>query len=165
MKRSIKEIFKDFIVLSYSNSGNSSENFPNISLNDIKISDYIIYRETNLGGYFLYLYNGTSIYIPIKFLELFSRFVNYTKFESLRNFYRNELDELDSVDLLIYLMSDLIYNLNSLSVSGAHKDIVLDILEKISLKTTKDFRNWIYSSFKIYLMPIELKSLTLNLDI
>lgn len=147
----IKDIFSDFYRLSYKDSPSTFTQ----GFNDYFISTYIILRKCESGDYIYYLTTGSSIYIPIDWINIFSALEVYDGNRILKGYYQNSDDKISE---LCYLMTNLIYLINSLVVKKTGNDI-LNTLEKICVIGTGDFRNWVVKEFNLILPQFEYRSL------
>ena len=148
----IRKIFREFYELSYKDS---SQKF-NQSFKDSVLSDYVILRQQDSGDYIHYLYNGNSIFIPIKWVEIFS-FLNVYDGNKIFTEY-NVLMSDDKVSKICYLMTYLVYCIDSLGSKSNGKEI-LDTIHAIKLIGTGEFRDWAEENFKLTLFPLECRSL------
>ena len=77
-----KEVFTEFYKLSYIREG-KSKRIVLKGLSDHKVLDYVILRITPTEDVIYYLYNGSSIHIPEKWIDLFSSFNTHSGFRVL----------------------------------------------------------------------------------
>ncbi len=153
-----KEVFREFYELSYTVSS-SKKVSPGFS--DHIVTDYIILRVTPTGNIIHYLFNGTSIFIPEKWIDLFSSFNTHSGHRILECF---DEDVDGSLSRFGYLMVNLISCLDG-RLSKINGEKLLTVLGDISVIGTKRFREWCLLEFGLSLDPIEYRSLDENLEI
>ncbi len=153
-----KRIFSEFYRLYYSDIKDKKII---LNFNDSLVSDYILYRVTEFGHYIIYLYNGTSIYIPPKWIYLFSALNCHSGDEILYHSVNYEDDKFNNFG---YLMTKFVCYLEP-NLSSINGDELLDVLGNISVIGTKDFRDWVFNDFSLDLDPLEYRSLNKNIDI
>lgn len=155
-----KEVFTEFYKLSYIREG-KSKRIVLKGLSDHKVLDYVILRITPTEDVIYYLYNGSSIHIPEKWIDLFSSFNTHSGFRVL-DCYDSDVD--GSLSHFGYLMTRLICHLDK-SLSKIEGEELLNVLGEISVIGTKEFREWCLEEFGLELDPFEYRSLDENLDI
>lgn len=133
-------------------------------LKDIKISDYIIARLFPNGCKIIYLFNGSSLFIPWSWLDLFTTFNMHSGDKIYHLSKLNDLENLDNIDKILLLFSKLSYSIDS-NLSRINGDEFLEILGEIGTTGTHVFRDWCKDEFKINLDPLEYVSLDKNLEI
>lgn len=155
MTSRVKNIFKEFYELSYKDSPVTTT----VLLKDSCISsiDNIILRRQSSGNLICSLLNGTSIFIPIVWVNMFSSLNVYC---GDRIFWgeTKTLDTGDKVDKLCFLMTYLLYLLDSLGTRDFEKDI-LDTIERIGAVGTEDFRHWLKDKYDLDFPCLEYRSL------
>lgn len=156
-----KEVFTEFYKLSYIREG-KSKRIVLKGLSDHKVLDYVILRITPTKDVIYYLYNGSSIHIPEKWIDLFSSLILIQGLESWSVCYDSDVD--GSLSHFGYLMTRLICHLDK-SLSKIEGEELLNVLGEISVIGTKEFREWCLEEFGLELDPFEYRSLDENLDI
>lgn len=136
----IKEIFKEFMTLSW--GGN---NVRNIELTDIRLSDYSILRIQTNGCTIYNLITGTKLYISWKWVNLFSELNTYAGSRLLRKDIKAE----DNIEKLILEFLALIA-----AIESRKPDSILNLMG--NLKSTKEFREWLEEEYEETLNPIEV---------
>lgn len=156
-----KEVFTEFYKLDYTREYKSKRVVVSKGLSDHKVLDYVILRVMPTENVIYYLYNGSSIHIPEKWIDLFSSFNTHSGFRVFEC-YDSDVDGI--ISRLGFLMTDLVCHLDrSLSVIEGEK--LLEILGEISVIGTKEFREWCLEEFGLELDPLEYRSLDENLNI
>lgn len=153
-----KEVFEEFFKLSYTLKNNPLRNK---IFSDHKIIEYVILRVTPTGDYIHYLYNGSSIFIPWEWIDLFSSFNIHSGFRILEC-YDEDVD--GSLSRFGYLMVKLISHLDQ-RLSSIDGENLLNILGELSVIGTKEFREWYSMEFGMNLDSFEYRSLDENLNI
>ena len=154
----LKDIFYEYINLSYCPGTRFNK------LKDLKISEYIIARLFSNGCRIIYLFNGSSIFIPWRWLDLFSSFNTHSgdKISYIENLVN--LEDLSNIEQVILLFSKLSYFLDR-NLSRINGEDFLEVLGEIGTTGTRVFRDWCNNEFKIELDPLEYISLDKNFEI
>lgn len=149
----IKNIFKEFIELSYKPSNYRS-------FSDIKIDNYIICRKDHKGYSIIYLYSGSQFIFPWEWCDIFSSFNTYLgdRVEYLK------VMEDDSTSKIINLVTSIFISLENKLHNIKGQDI-LELLGEISLIKTDDFRDWCNLELKLKLDPLNFRSLKGEIEI
>lgn len=154
----LKDLFCEYVNLSYCPGTRFNR------LKDIKISEYIIARLFSNGCRIIYLFNGSSIFIPWKWLDLFSS-LNTHSGDKISYIERTvNLEDLNKIERIILLFSKLSYLLDR-SLSKIDGEDFLEVLSEIGTTGTCVFRDWCNNEFKIELDPLEYISLDKNFEI
>lgn len=158
-----KEIFNEFYKLSYSASLENNKSLPPFS--DHIVTDYVILRIMSTGYTIYYLYNGSFIFIPEKWIDIFSSLDTHSG-DRVVDSYLNcrEIIENDSLIRFGVLMINLVHYING-RLSKIDGDKLLETLGELSVIGTKKFRDWCSSEFGLNLDPIEYRSLDGILEI
>ena len=120
----LKDLFCEYVNLSYCPGTRFNR------LKDIKISEYIIARLFSNGCRIIYLFNGSSIFIPWKWLDLFSS-LNTHSGDKISYIERTvNLEDLNKIERIILLFSKLSYLLDR-SLSKIDGEDFLEVLSEI----------------------------------
>ncbi len=156
MIETVKSVFTEFMKLSYVPSQNKQH-----YLRDLKIDNYILcrYEETKVS--IIYLHTGSMFIIPEPWADIFSSF---NVFLGDRLNYLKQAEEVDDIEVMIYIMTSLSVCLDS-RLHNIPGQEVLDLLGELSLRSTDSFRDWCKEEFGISLEPMEFISLGYNMKI
>ena len=147
-----RELFKEFIQISY------NPDFTwHSDLRDLSIGSGAIARVGNSGIKVHYLTSGSRITIPKEYILLFEQLnVSYGD----RILYINRLNKKDTISKFIYKFLRLLLYLNA----SRGKDFIDTLLEICEIGS-QEFRDWVWSNFKINLRPLEFNSLEKDLKL
>lgn len=145
------ELFREFMVLSYSRVPKATGR-----IRDIALDNYIIARIGEEGGLTIhYLYSGDSIYIPAVWISLFSE-LNVHSGDRILNMPIEE-DDTGITEFGILFTKLMVYLDSGLStVSGS---VFLDILGDICSSGTGKFRKFLSTEFGVSPGPIEYRTI------
>lgn len=152
--KSAKEIFEEFMVLSYSGS---SKKAVREQLEDIKIGEYVLARKYEGNLTITYLTSGTSIQFPSELFLVLREFVINRGQEVVAI---NSVKKGDKVSKFLVLAVRLFYLLQN--KSQIQPD---DILQKLCETGSKSFVEWCNDRFGLQLTPIVYRSLSNNLEL
>lgn len=155
-----REVFEDFIELVYKTNKFSINR--NNTLTDFDLADYIILRVCDKDYKILYLYSGSSLVIPMEWIDLFTKFNSYSGVRFLSEYSDNDFDD-KSIEKLGYLFTLLCSILSDRRLCDRNCEI-LGILGDICYITTKDFREWCNTQFEIELSPLIYNDLKLDFE-
>lgn len=138
-----KQIFKEFIALGYDGPGTRIP-----GLTDVQLAYYVIARITSTGCTVINLLSGTTIHLPIGWIDLF---------ESLNTWGGNRILKALPEDKI----DKTILNFQTLNVRMARRqgEYFMNTLSEICTTGTLDFREWLKSECKLRIKPIEFSSL------
>ena len=140
---STKEIFSEFLALSYYPGRKPT------MIKDIGLKEYMIVRQTPVGWYVMSLYNGTTIFIPWDWIDLFGSLDIWGGHRVLTTFPTNPIENtiLDFLTLIITLRKH------------GEEPKFMETLGRIAGKGTEEFRKWFKEETGKTLYPIEYTSL------
>ena len=137
-----KDVFREFMILEY---------YPGQKPKGIKdtfLKMYTINRISREGWNIISFYNGTTIYIPWTWIDIFKSLNIWGGYKVLSS------ESVDKIDITI---------LNFLKLVGAQETeksgIFLEVLSDICKTGTTIFREWIKKEFKMIINPLEFTSL------
>lgn len=155
---SLVDIFSEYLSLSHTPGIRSDK------IKDIPISEYIIARKCFSGCKIIYLHNGSTVFIPWKWIDIFSS-LNVHSGDRISYIRENiDTEDLGLIDKIILLFSRLVYFLDR-GLSGISSEEFLTVLGDISSTGTKVFRDWCSENFEIKLDPLEYTSIDKSLEI
>lgn len=157
-----EDIFEEFYRLSYSLCPTKKSY---LKFNDYLVTDYIILRVNTSGYNILYLYTGSSVFIPWKLIDVFTS-LDIHSGDKLINSYINCKETIENESLIRfgYLMINLVHYLNG-RCSIIDGDKLLETLGEISVIGTKKFRDWYFLKYGEELSPIIYNSLDERIEI
>lgn len=154
------DIFRGYMELMY------SDKCPPIREKDITIDNFIIGRFNSSGFTVHYLYNGSSLSISSKWLDMFKQlyFSNHSEifYNASKDTTTKDLDKY--LDTFIYLNTNLQTWLGQ-SVSKVSGPEFLDCLSSICEMKTGRFRKFMREEYEIDLEPFKYCSLSKSFDI
>jgi len=139
----MKELFKEFLALSWSGHGNRMR-----GLEDVTLGDYIIARITDFGITVIWLVNGNKLRIPWEWVDLFS---SLNTIYGERILWKKEKIDDDGIDKLIYRFTLLINQFNW----GKGTDFLSTLADICNLRTN-EFIEWYSTESGEKLKPLEL---------
>lgn len=140
----MKDLFIEFLSLTWGGHGNRTT-----TLEDTILDDYVISRVTDLGMAIIWLTNGNKLKIPWEWIDLFSS-LNTVYGERILWTNRNTTT-LDKIDTFIYKFTLLINQFNW----GRGKEFLGTLGDLCNLKTN-EFIEWYYTESGEKLKPLEL---------
>lgn len=146
-----KEIFKNYMDLSYS---------PGLRLTgkvkDIVLGGLVILRTEWIGSTVHYLQDGSSLFIPWTWMDLFTGLWVHSGDQILYN-SRQEAWDSGYEEAFIRLFTELIdFTQGAKQVDGEE---FLDILSDICILKTEEFRKMLREKYSIVAEPFEYRSL------
>lgn len=118
-------------------------------IKDITIGGLIILRITGLSWTIHYLRDGSRLEIPWAWIDLFEGLGVHSGEQILYQEPKGKLEEF------IYLMTSLV----------CPNAKVLEVLEKVCVIGTREFRDYVKENYDIHLDPFTYKSLTKTFEI
>ena len=152
--KTIKDLFNEFMILSYLEHENKIPN----QFKDINLGNYIILRQ-NESWQILYLTSGNSVIFPREFINIFNSLNTYCGNKIL---YK-EPDEQDKISCLIYNVILLINSINSMNKSKFQD--VLNTVATICTIGTKELRKFFKDNYNKTLDPIRFDSINQSIII
>lgn len=141
----MRELFLEFLALSWSGHGERMR-----GLEDIVLGDYIIARLLDSGIIVIWLANGNRIKIPWEWVDLFTSFnVIYGE----RVLWKKDIAKYDNVEKIIYKMTLLVNQIN-----WGRKAEFLENLADICSLGTKDFIEFFRVESGETLRPLEFRT-------
>ena len=139
----MKELFLEFLALSWAGHGDRMR-----GLEDIILGEYIIARITSSGITVIWLVNGNRLKIPWEWVDLFS---SLNTIYGERIMWKREGSDDDKIDRIIYKFTLLINQFNW----GKGEDFLNTLADICSLGTS-EFIEWHNTESGEKLKPLEL---------
>lgn len=157
----IKEIFKEFYIISDKNFSRSDEllGIGDI-VRDILIKDYIVMRlNPELGGSLQYMTTGNCLYIPLVWINLGIKFWVHSGKQVLYSITPPQEDaELDEIESFLYYFTVLSQWWVE-EWSNIDSDFFLNTVAKLCKLKTDKFRNYCQETYNIILPAWELRTI------
>lgn len=149
----IETLFRDFLSLGYVEGNNPWKD----KVLDIPLGNLIVLRQSRKGLTVHYLYNGSTLFIPFRWHDLFQSFYIYSGDQIL---FLNE-EKAFRPDLLPYKerMIWLNVELQSTIAKRGPGTRFLDILGDICSLRTESFRKMLKLNYNLDIEPFEFTSL------
>ena len=149
------EIFENFMNLGY------TEGIRRTRMTDTTLGGLVILRSDYHGSTVHYLQDGSSLFIPWLWIDLFTSLYIHSGEQILFN------DEIDAwaegyKETFIYLFVKLVKNMTEGQVNGEE---FLDILSDICIIKTSEFRTMLKEKYNLVIEPFEYRSLHKTFEI
>lgn len=149
------EIFENFMNLGY------TEGVRQTRMTDTTLGGLVILRSDYYGSTVHYLQDGSSLFIPWLWIDLFTSLYIHSGEQILFN------DEVDAwaegyKETFIYLFVKLVKNMTGGRVNGEE---FLDILSDICIIKTSEFRTMLKEKYNLVIEPFEYRSLHKTFEI